>query len=445
MSASAGDLEGRATSGAGLAAPPARGAIAKPALETLPRRVRGVLALKDFEDVARRFLPRSVFGFIAGAAESDSALRDNFDSLAEWAFLPRYLANVSGRSQSTALFGKTYAAPFGISPMGASALAAYRGDLVLARAARAAGVPMIMSASSLIRMEEVQAAGCSWYQAYQPGEPERIRRLLDRVEVAGFDTFVLTVDIPVPANRENNVRSGYSMPLKITPRLAWDSVSHPGWLLGTWFRTIREHGMPHFENMDAHRGPPVLSKNLIREVGARDQLSWEHVALIRERWRGRFVIKGILHPEDARLAREHGVDGVILSNHGGRQLDHAVSALRTLPEIADKAGDMVVMLDGGIRRGTDVLKALALGANFVFVGRPFLYAAATGGEAAVRHGVALLSEEIDRDLALLGVREIGEVGRHHLVRRGDPAGFAWSTPGSKADGTPSREPARAAG
>ena len=418
MSAGADDLQGRATSTAGMVATPARGAIARPAAEDLPRRVRDVLALKDFEGVARRFLPRSVFGFIAGAAETDSALRDNRDAFAEWSFLPRYLANVAGRNQSRTLFGRTYAAPFGIAPMGASALAAYRGDLVLAEAAKAAGVPMIMSASSLIRLEEVCAAGCHWYQAYQPGEVERIERLVDRVQAAGFETFVLTVDIPVPANRENNVRSGYSMPLKVTPRLVWDSVSHPGWLLGTWFRTLQRHGMPHFENMDAHRGPPVLSKDLVRQVGARDQLSWEHVALIRRRWRGNFVIKGILAPEDARLAREHGVDGVILSNHGGRQLDYAVSALRVLPEIADKAGEMVVMLDGGIRRGTDVLKALALGAHFVFVGRPFLYAAATGGEAAVRHGIGLLSEEVDRDLALLGLRDIADLGPQHLRRRG---------------------------
>ena len=421
MSASAGDLEGRATSTAGIAAEPARAAMPRPTIDQLPRRVRGVLALKDFEEAARRFLPRSVFGFIAGAAETDSALSDNLSAFGDWSFLPRYLANVSGRSQATTLFGRTYAAPFGIAPMGASALAAYRGDLVLSQAAKAANVPMIMSGSSLIRMEEVCASGCHWYQAYQPGEPARIEALVDRVQAAGFETFVLTIDIPVPANRENNVRSGYSMPLKITPRLVWDSATHPGWLLGTWFRTLQRHGMPHFENMDAYRGPPILSKNLIREVGARDQLAWEHLALIRRRWKGNLVVKGILSPEDAKLARENGADGIIVSNHGGRQLDYAVPALRMLPSIVDVAGDMVVMLDGGIRRGTDVLKALALGAKFVFVGRPFLYAAATGGEAAIRHGIALLSEELDRDLALLGIRTPAELGPHHLLRRAGPA------------------------
>ena len=147
-------------------------------------------------------------------------------------------------------------------------------------------------------------------------------------------------------------------------------MTHPHWLFGVWARTVMNHGMPHFENMDAKRGPPVLAKNLMRNIGHRDQLAWKHVELIRRRWKGKLVVKGLISPADARIARESGVDGVILSNHAGRQLDFTVSALRTLPEIAAEAGGMTVMLDGGIRRGTDVIKALALGAKFVFVGRP---------------------------------------------------------------------------
>lgn len=422
MWSSSGDLEGRATSTAGIVAKPAEGVVQRPGAARQPRGLRGMLALSDFEGAARRYLPRAVHGFIAGAAETDSALRDNASAFADYAFVPRMLADVSGRSQATTLFGRRYAAPFGIAPMGASALAAYRGDLVLARAAAGADLPMVLSGSSLIRLEEVREAGSHWYQAYQPGEPDRIEALVDRVAAGGFETFVLTVDIPVPANRENNVRTGYSMPLKITPRLAFDAVTHPGWLLGTWFRTLRRHGMPHFENMDATRGPPILSKDLVRNIGRRDQLTWEHVALIRRRWKGNFVVKGILAKEDARLAREHGVDGIIVSNHGGRQLDYAVAPLRVLPEIAAEAGGaphaggMTIMLDGGIRRGTDVLKALALGAHFVFVGRPFLYAVAVFGEAGVRHAIGLLSEEIDRDLALLGLRDPAGLGPQHLAR-----------------------------
>jgi len=174
--------------------------------------------------------------------------------------------------------------------------------------------------------------------------------------------------------------------------------------------------MPHFENMDAMRGPPVLAKNLMRNIGKRDQLAWKHVELIRRRWNGRLVVKGLIAPDDARIARESGVDGVIISNHGGRQLDGTMSALRTLPEIATDANGMTVMLDGGIRRGTDVLKALALGAQFVFVGRPLLYATVAGGEAGVQRALALLKDEVDRDMALLGIRSIGEISSD-LVRR----------------------------
>jgi L-lactate dehydrogenase (cytochrome) len=168
--------------------------------------------------------------------------------------------------------------------------------------------------------------------------------------------------------------------------------------------------------MDAAQGPPVLSKNLMRNIGARDQLAWKHVELIRKRWKGKLVVKGLVSPADARIARESGVDGVMLSNHGGRQLDYTVSALRTLPEIAAEAGNMTIMLDGGIRRGTDVIKALALGAHFVWVGRPFLYAAIAGGEAGVSRAITLLREEIDRDFALMGIRSIGEI-TPDLVRK----------------------------
>jgi len=240
--------------------------------------------------------------------------------------------------------------------------------------------------------------------------------LVDRVAEAGYDTFVVTADVPVPPNRENNIRNGFQVPLAITPQIAWDTVSHPHWLLGIWARTLMNYGMPHFENMDAMRGPPVLAKNLMRNIGKRDQLAWKHVELIRKRWKGKLVVKGLIAPADARIARESGVDGVLVSNHGGRQLDHTVSSLRTLPEIAAEANGMTVMVDGGIRRGTDVLKALTLGAHFVFVGRPLLYAAVIAGEAGVQRALTLLKDEVDRDMALLGIRSIGEI-TSDLVRR----------------------------
>src|SRR4051795_12942946 len=379
------------------------------AVSVVPRALRRYLSLDDFEATARRRLPRFLYGYIAGAVETDAALRDNRRAFDEYGFVPRVLNDVSGREQTTELFGKTYAAPFGIPPMGSAALCAYRGDIVLTRAARAANLPMILSASSLITLEDVRRENPdAWYQAYLAGEPSRIEPLVDRVAAAGYDTFVVTADVPVPANRENNIRNGFQVPMAVTPRVAWDIASHPHWLLGCWARTVINHGMPHFENMDAQRGPAVLAKNLMRNIGRRDQLAWKHVELIRRRWKGKLVVKGLIAPVDARIARESGVDGVIVSNHGGRQLDATVSSMRTLPEIAAEAGGMTVMLDGGIRRGTDVLKALALGAHFVWVGRPLLFAAAVAGEAAVQHAIAILGTEIARNMALLGGREHSE-------------------------------------
>lgn len=383
----------------------------------VPRRLRRYLCLDDFEPAARRILPKYLYGYIVGGVETNAARRDNLRAFEEYGLVPRVLKDVSSRNQSATLFGTVYASPFGIPPMGFSALSAYRGDIVLARAAKVTSVPLILSAASLITLEDVRRENeAAWYQAYLAGDEARIVPVVDRAVAAGYDTFVVTADVPVSPNRENNVRNGFQVPLAITPRVFWDTITHPEWLLTTWARTVFKHGMPHFENMDATRGPPVLSKNLERDIGPRDQLAWKHVELIRRRWKGKLVVKGLLSPQDARIARECGVDGVILSNHGGRQLDYAVSPLRTLPEIAARANGMTVMLDGGIRRGTDVIKALALGADFVFVGRPFLYAAIVGGQAGLERAIMLLQAEIDRDLGMLGIRSLSEI-TSDLVRK----------------------------
>lgn len=391
--------------------------VTKPAL---PRRLRNLLTLDDFQDAARRHLPRPLYGYVSGYAERGRGGDATREAFAEYDFVPQVLTDVSGRDLSVELMGRRYDLPFGIPPMGLSAAIAYDGDVALGRAAAEAGVPFVLSASSLIPMERVADEGqARWYQAYLPGEEDRILSLVERVEAAGFDTFVLTADVPVAANRENNVRNGFDIPLKPSPSLAWQGVTHPRWLAGTGLRTVRRHGMPHFENMDAFRGPPILSRHLKRAIGKRDQLAWEHLELIRKRWSGTLVVKGLVSPDDAVRAKECGADGIILSNHGGRQLDGVAAPLRMLPEVRRRVGDeFAVMLDSGIRRGTDVLKALALGADFVFAGRPFLYAAALGGEAGVRHAISILATEVDRNLALVGARRIADLGPHHLIRHG---------------------------
>lgn len=390
------------------------GGVARRPDESVPRHLRRFLALDDFEIAARRRLPRQIYGYYAGAAETNQSRDDNRLAFRGLSFMPTMLADVSRRSTATTLFGKAYRLPVGISPMGLSGLSTFEGDLVLARAARAESVPMVVSATSIMRLERLASeGGARWFQAYLPGEPDRIASMVARVAAAGFDTFVLTVDVPVPANRENNTRTGFSIPLKPSLRLLLDGMAHPTWSLGTFARTFRA-GTPHMENMDAHRGPPILSRDLVRAVGKRDGLSWDHVDLIRRLWKGRFVLKGILSAADAREARRRGVDAIWVSNHGGRQLDGALAPLHALPAIRAEAGDLAVLFDSGVRRGTDVLKALALGADFVFLGRPFLFAAAAAGEAGVRHAIGLLGAEIERDMALLGVNDLRELGPGHL-------------------------------
>jgi len=384
--------------------------------------LRNILCLADFELAARRHLPRPIFGYVAGGAEDTIALQAAAEAYRQWAFVPRVLVDVSQRSQQTELFGEMYSSPFGIAPMGICALIAYRGDLTLALAAEAANIPMIVSSTALTRLEDVRAAAprTSWFQAYLPGDAAKIDAMVQRVQSAGYRTLVLTVDVATLPSRENNVRVGFTMPLRPSVRLAWDGIVRPRWTIGTLLRTLLKNGMPHFENSSAVRGVPIFSSAAVREFGSRDTLSWAHVDQIRRMWNGKLVLKGILSVEDARIAADRGVDGVIVSNHGGRQLDASLAPLHALPAIARAKGQMRVMIDSGIRRGNDVLKALALGADFVFIGRPFIYAASVGGQEGVAHAIRLLAHEIQQDMALIGISSLRELGPHWLAQQQVP-------------------------
>jgi L-lactate dehydrogenase (cytochrome) len=379
-------------------------------------RLSRILNLDDFETAARRYLPRPIFAYIVEAAETRATLAANRAAFDDWAFLPRILVDVSGGSQQATLFGRTYASPFGIAPMGISALSAYRGDLVLARVAGEKNIPMIMSSSSLIPMETLAAESKdAWFQAYLPGDDDEVRAMVERAAQAGFSHLVVTVDSQVAPNRENYARAGFSSPLRPSLSLAWQGVAHPEWLFGTFLRTLVKYGMPHFENNYANRRTPILSSSVTREWSDRGRLAWSHLKLIRDMWKGPLIVKGILSADDARLARDAGADGIVLSNHGGRQLDGAVAPLVVLPDVVRVAQGMPVMIDGGIRRGTDVLKALALGAAFVFIGRPFNYAATIASDAGVALAIALLQAEIQRDMMMLGITRLDQLGPRTLL------------------------------
>ncbi|KQT13286.1 alpha-hydroxy acid oxidase [Ramlibacter sp. Leaf400] len=389
----------------------------------LPARLGHVLCLDDFEAAARRHLPAPVFAYVSGGVERNQSLRANERAFDDYEFVTRVLIDTSKRSTETTLLGRTWSAPFGIAPMGISALSAYRGDLVLTQAAARENLPMIMSGSSLIRMEEIAKANPqAWFQAYLPGAEAEIVALVERVKAAGYGTLVVTLDASIASNRENNIRAGFSTPLRPSVRLAWEGLTHPRWLFGTFLKTIARHGMPHFENNYARRGAPILSASVLRDFSDRGHLGWQHIRMIRKMWPGQMVVKGILDVRDARLSIENGADGIIVSNHGGRQLDGTVSPMRVLPRIVQACPEVPVMIDSGFRRGTDVLKALALGARFVFVGRPFNYAASVAGEAGVRKAISLLREEVSRDMAMLGVTTVADIRDDFLMPRHAGAG-----------------------
>jgi L-lactate dehydrogenase (cytochrome) len=377
--------------------------------------MRKVFALEDLEPAARRLLPRPIFGYVAGGAETNASLDDNRRVFDEIQFLPRMLIGVTGRTLDCELMGRRYSLPFGIAPMGVCALTGYRGDLSLARAASRAGIPMVISAASLIPLEEIAAAAPGvWYQAYLSNDHTEISALIARLVRAGIDTFVVTADSAVVPSRENNLRTGYRTPIRPNAALLWNGITHPTWSIGTFFRTFLRHGNPHFENAGPERGAPLLSRQAVRDFSGRESLDWDTVRFVRAQWPGKLVIKGLLHPADLTTAREIGADGVILSNHGGRQLDGAVSPMRALPAAMQEAGSMAVMIDSGFRRGTDILKALGLGAQFVFIGRPFNYASALAGEAGVDHAIGLLRTQLRADLGMLGLLSLQETNRDVL-------------------------------
>ena len=374
------------------------------------------LSVADFERAARRRLPRMVHEFVAGGTEDGVSLRANRRAFETLMFRPRGLSGVAGVSQSVELWGRRYASPIGVAPMGVTAICRYECELAMARAAQAADLPFILSGASTMPMEQLQRETPGiWYQGYFPGDTARLGRILQRLERAAIDVLVVTSDTPVAGNRENNQRNGFLIPFRPSLKLALDGVLHPRWLVDVLLRTLLTSGVPRFANLYEVIGPAITEEPAQGFRSGRELLTWEHLSWLRERWPGRLVVKGILHPADAQEAVARKLDGVIVSNHGGRQLDGAMSPLLALPAIkAAVPADFALMIDGGFRRGADVLKAVALGARLVFLGRPVLYGATIAGQAGASRVIDILKTEIQRNLALIGIADIRNVGQDCL-------------------------------
>ena len=380
------------------------------------RDFRRALTIEDLRLVAQRRLPNFSFEYVEGGAEDEVALRRNRDVFERIAWLPRTLAGVGTPDLWTEVLGETCHLPLIVAPTGFNGLLWPQGDLALARAASDAGIPFTLSTVSNYSLARMTAELPEriWFQLYPFKDPAAVDHLVDRAEQAGCRTLVVTTDVPVLGAREWDQRN-YRAPMQLSLRSKLDVLAHPGWLR----RVMIPGGAPEFENLKELLPPGAHSALAgVRFMGTQinARLSWDDMARIRARWKGKLVLKGILCVDDARRAVEMGADGIVLSNHGGRQIDSAVSGVELLPAVSAEVGERItVLVDGGIRRGSDVLKALALGADAVMIGRPALYGLAAGGQPGVTHALGLLRAEMERTLALLGCRSLGELGRH-LVR-----------------------------
>ena len=377
---------------------------------------RRAINVEELRRIARRRLPHFAFEYVEGGAEDEITLRRNRELFERIAWLPRTLTGVGTPELSTEILGETCHLPLVIAPTGFNGMLWPQGDLMLAQAAADAGIPFTLSTVSnypLARITQEVKQGI-WFQLYPFKDPGSVDRLVDLAAEAGVRTLVVTSDVPVLGAREWDQRN-YRAPMKLGLVSMLDVLAHPGWLR----RVMIPRGAPRFENLKELL-PPGADSALagVRFMGTQinSKLSWADMEHVRRRWQGKLVLKGILSVDDARRAAEIGADGIVLSNHGGRQLDSCVSGVELVPAVsAEVGGKLCLLVDGGFQRGSDVLKAIALGAHGVMIGRATLYGLAAGGRAGVTHALGLLRAEMERSLTLLGCRNLGELGRH-LVR-----------------------------
>lgn len=395
-----------------------------------------LITIDDYRRAARRSLPRFVYEFIDGGAEYETCLRANRADFERIRLTPRVLRDVAQVDTSVEVFGSSWRVPFALAPTGLNGIVRPGGDAMLAAAAADSGVPFVLSTASNQRAEEVRTqarGGEQWLQLYVMRDRGLAEQLLRRARGAGYRVLVLTADVPVGGHRWRDARNGFKIPFRITPRLAWDVARRPGWAL-----RMLKGGAPRFVNLAEHPAdalPAEVQASLLARSMDRS-LVWESLRWLRGLWDGPLVLKGVLHAEDAALAVRHGVDGVIVSNHGGRQLDAAPSAIAALPAIAERVGGRIpVFLDSGVRSGADIVRAQVLGAHAVFVGRPALYGLACGGREGVQDVLRLLAQDYERNLVLLGLDSAGNVGKAQAARA-DRDGVSAPSPAAAGSPTP---------
>jgi len=374
-----------------------------------------ISASTDYRTAAQRKLPPFLFHYLDGGAYAEHTLRRNIEDLADIALRQRVLRNMSDLSLETQLFGETLSMPVALAPIGLAGMFARRGEVQAARAAAAKGIPFTLSTVSVCPIEEVAPTinRPMWFQLYVLKDRGFMKNALERAKAAGVTTLVFTVDMPVPGARYRDAHSGMSGP-NASLRRAIQAMMHPGWALDVGLL-----GKPHdLGNISAYRGTRTGLADYIGWLGANfdPSISWKDLEWIREFWDGPMVIKGILDPQDAKDAVSFGADGIVVSNHGGRQLDGVLSSARALPVIADAVkGDLTILADSGVRTGLDVVRMMALGADTVMLGRAFVYALATAGEAGVSNLLDLIEKEMRVAMVLSGARSVCEISADSLA------------------------------
>lgn len=381
------------------------------------------VTVADYRCRAKARLPKILFDWIDGGAGDEQGLRENRSVWNNFRFIPRYLLDVSEVSTGKRLLDRELAFPFGISATGYAGLFRPGADLMLARAAQDAGVPFMLSGTSVSSMEDAAkvAPDALWYQLYAAAELDITRDLIRRADATGCDALVVTVDIPVEAPRERDIRNGFTFPPKFSPKVVLDGMLHPAWSM----QYLMSGGMPVMDNW-APYAPKGSNAVEVAEFSNRNSFcvqTWEHLELFRELWPRKLIVKGLMHPLDAKRAVDLGADGLIVSNHGGRQFDRSVVAPLLIPGLRRVLGpDVTIMLDGGISRGGDIMMAMCLGADFVFGGRATLFGTAVNGEAGARDVLRIMRSELEALMGQVGCLSLDDP---------DLAGFMV-----KPDGTP---------
>ena len=375
------------------------------------------LNIHDLRRMAQQRLPKWLFEFVDRGTEDEVALRNNRAAFERIKLKTRVLVNVSQRNQEITLFGKQHDMPVGIAPTGPAGMLYYKGELELARAAKAANIPFTLATGSQTSMEEVAKAvgGTLWFQLYMWSDVRMSHILVERAKNAGFEALIVTVDGPVGTNREYNVRNGYTVPFRYTRKNTAAVLARPGWLFGVIMRYWMAGGMPTRANYPEGMTEKFTHVSTAERKTKNDSLAWDDLGVLRDMWPGKLLVKGILTPGDAERAIARGADGIIVSNHGGRNFDSSMAPIEALAPIVDAVGKRTtVIVDSGFRRGSDVVKALAIGAKLVMIGRATLWGTTVGGEAGAARAIRFYREEISRTLAYTGCCNIADLNRDLL-------------------------------